>query len=535
MPKPPLLSWRASSRARVVYTCVALCVRENDERPAGCGARAPDAIGGASIALLRTLIFLGETSLPGLYNVSGYLLLLAHAGPAAWAVYHALLYKRDPRSAAGWIIICLFVPLAGPLAYFLLGINRVRSRAQALHRPFYVVEYEGAARASRDKEPHRSKSAFDFGERITGRAASPGNEVTMLHNGDMAYPAMLEAIESAHERVLLSAYIFKRDRSGTAFADALEAAVRRGVESKVLIDGFGELYARRRVAAWLEDRGIAVARFLPPRLVPSSMYINLRNHRKILVVDDDLAFAGGINISDENASHGAAPRSITDVHFRFRGPIAPELARVFWNDWHFATHEARATPEPRAVPARGPATCRVVPDGPDAGLDTLALTIQAAIGSASRTIDIMTPYFVPGRDLLAALLSAALRGVRVRIVLPEKNNLPYVHWASQNTLTELLRWNTLVYYQPPPFCHSKLLCVDDEYSMIGSANLDARSLRLNFEIGVEVFSSGLGADIRQHFDRVIEHSAAVTYDELARRSVMIRLRDSAAALMSPYL
>lgn len=467
--------------------------------------------------------------------IPGYLLLLAHAVPAAWAVYHTLLYKRDPRSATGWIMICIFVPLAGPLAYFLLGINRVRSRAQALHKPFYVVDYEGAARANRNRGPHPGDSALDFGERITGRPATPGNEVVMLHNGDAAYPAMLDAIGNARRRVLLSTYIMKCDRAGAAFADALEAAARRGAEVKVLIDGIGEFYALKRVAAWLAQRGIAVARFLPPRLVPSSIYLNLRNHRKILVVDDDLAFLGGMNISDENTSRGSTSPAITDVHFRVRGPIVPDVARVFWNDWQFATGKPAVVPEAPDIAAKGSATLRVVPDGPDAGLDTLAMTIQAAISSATRSVDIMTPYFLPGRDLLATLLSAALRAVCVRIVLPEKNNLPYVHWANRNTLTELLQWNTLVYYQPPPFCHSKLLSIDGEYSMIGSANLDSRSLRLNYEIGVEVFSADLGHDIRQHFERVISASRPVTHDELASRPVPIRLRDSAAALLSPYL
>lgn len=136
---------------------------------------------------------------------------------------------------------------------------------------------------------------------------------------------------------------------------------------------------------------------------------------------------------------------------------------------------------------------------------------------------------------MASLESAALRGVRVRIVLPEKNNLFYVQWAHSNTLAELLRWEIEAWYQPAPFCHAKLLCIDDEYSLIGSANLDSRSLRLNFELGVEIFSKALNRELREHFDTTITTSRRLTYEELANRPISRRLRDSAAALFSPYL
>jgi cardiolipin synthase A/B len=470
-------------------------------------------------------------------SLPGFVLVLVYAVPAIWAVYHALLYKRDPRAATGWIMICLFVPYAGPVAYFLFGINRVRTRAQDLRKPFYVVDYEGdiPRDTSRSMSPATSGIAV-AGERISGNPALGGNAIRALHNGDEAYPLMLEAIRNASHRVVLATYIVKPDRTGTEFADALGAAVRRGVDVKVLVDGFGEMYSLPRISRLLAERDISVARFLPPRLLPPSIYVNLRNHRKLLVVDDELAFAGGMNLSDENTTAGGRERSISDIHFLLRGPSVHQLACIFWNDWQFATG-AVASKAPRAAPAReaGTAFCRVVSDGPDAELDALALTIQAALSSATRAIDIMTPYFLPERDLIATIVSAALRGVRVRIVLPAENNLWYVHWANRNILLELLQWGVEVYYQPPPFCHSKLLCVDDAYSLIGSANLDARSLRLNFEIGIEVLSEEFSRELRTHLSRVIATAIAVTHGELEQRTIPVRLRDSALALLSPYL
>lgn len=462
-----------------------------------------------------------------------FLLVLIHIGPAALGVYHALMYKRDPRAAMGWIMACIFIPYGGPVAYFLFGINRVRSRAQGLQRRFLHIDYEGGRRV---KPAHAGEAGIrDVGWRVTGRALTTGNDVVPLYNGEAAYPRMLEAIEEASTRVLLATYILRMDDTGTAFAAALERAVDRGVEVKVLIDGVGNLYTWPRAARALGKRGIDVSRFLPPRLIPPGMYINLRNHRKLLIVDDRVAFAGGMNVAGEHTATDDRPREISDVHFELRGPVVPELAALFATDWLFATG-ASIEPLPGEPPPEPPDMhCRVIPDGPDDELDTLAATMQAVISSASRSVDIMTPYFLPGRELMSSLEAAALRGARVRIVLPAENNLFYVHWAHRNMLAEMLRWDIEAWYQPAPFCHSKLFRVDDDYSLIGSANLDSRSLRLNFELGIEVFSDSLNRELGEHFERVIATSTRAHYDDLAGRSLGVRLRDSAAALFSPYL
>lgn len=463
-----------------------------------------------------------------------FLLVLLHIGAASWGVYHALLYKRDPRAAMGWIMACIFIPYGGPIAYFLFGINRVRSRARGLQRRFLYVGYESGVHVSKASSQGQA-GLRDAGWRITGRSLVSGNSVTPLYNGEVAYPAMLDAIDKARHRVFLCTYIFKLDETGESFVAALEAAVERGVEVRVLIDGFGEKYAFRRVAKHLRSRGIRTARFLPPRLLPPSVYVNLRNHRKVMVADNTVAFAGGMNIGNEHTTLPETPRIVSDVHFALRGPVVAELANLFASDWHFATGGDTGMPGAPAVEEGGDMGCRLIPDGPTEALDALAVTIQTAISAAHDSVDIMTPYFLPSRELMGALESAALRGVRVRIVLPGKNNLFYVHWANQNTLAELLRWDIGAYYQPAPFCHSKLLCVDRRYTLLGSANLDARSLRLNFELGIEVFSETLAAELGEHFDSVVKVSRRIQLDELKNRHIGRRLRDSAAALFSPYL
>jgi cardiolipin synthase len=248
------------------------------------------------------------------------------------------------------------------------------------------------------------------------------------------------------------------------------------------------------VSKLLRGTRVRFARFLPPRPLPPAFSVNLRNHRKILIVDGQEAFTGGINVRDRYLE--ADDVRIIDSHFRLSGPVLAQIETVFLRDWQFVTGEpgsvARRVPKPT-----GAATCRVVTDGPDAGLDRLASLLTGAIASARHRVAIMTPYFVPPRELISPLLAAALAGVDVAVILPERNNLPYVHWATRHMLWELLERGVNVYYQPPPFVHSKLFYVDDHYAQIGSANFDSRSLRLNFEMNVEVTTATPSPGLRR--------------------------------------
>lgn len=463
-----------------------------------------------------------------------YFFVLLHLTPASYSVYHILLYKRDSRSALAWIMACIFIPFGGPIAYLLFGINRVRSHARDLKRRLFSIGYEIGLTRSTLKGRY-TKGIKAVGYHITGAELSKGNTVRIFHNGEATYAAMLEAIKQAQDRILLTTYILKTDKTGQSFINELSNAVNRGVDVRVIVDGIGEFYSWPKPSSLLTKNKITVARFIPPSLFPPSIYLNMRNHRKLLVVDNDVAFAGGMNISDDNLSLAGQPRKVSDIHFSFQGSIVNDLSKLFYDDWLLATGEQLNRDVKTSFLNNGETACRVIPDGPDEDLYFLALAIQAVIATASEKIEIMTPYFVPDRELISALQSAALRGIRVRIVLPEKNNLFYMHWANRNILSELLQLNIDIFYQAAPFCHSKLLCIDDNYCMFGSANLDPRSLRLNYEVGIEVFSEEINATIREHFDDVISKSTRLNRIELENRSIPIRLRDSLVSLLSPYL
>jgi cardiolipin synthase len=343
---------------------------------------------------------------------------------------------------------------------------------------------------------------------------------------------MLAAIRGAKRRVFLSTYIFDTGKLGREFVAALADAAARGVDVRVLLDGIGELYSLPRAGTLLTRAGVRVARFLPPRLWPPSFSLNLRNHRKILAVDGWLAFTGGANIRESYAATDG--HKIVDLHASLAGPVVAQIESVFLRDWLFVTGEAAAPPAANdALPGR--AECRAIADGPERSLARLTELLVGAIGAARRRVAIMTPYFLPPREVMAPLLAAALEGVDVAVILPAKNNLPYVHRATRHMLWELLERGVRVYYQPGPFVHSKLFYVDDAYAQIGSANLDPRSLRLNFEMNIEVYDTAFVDELAAHFEAVRARSTPITAEQVDRRALRTKLVDGAAWLFSPYL
>ncbi len=449
---------------------------------------------------------------------------------AVAASLHALLYKRRPQSAFAWIAVCLTLPLVGALLYYLFGINRVQTRARKLltryPQPDCPTEYVGTP-------PPQLAPLARLGFAVSGWPLTAGNRIELLHDAEAIFSAMLDTIERAREYVYFSTYIFDGGPLGRRFAAALAGAAERGADVRVLVDGVGEWYSWQRIGSLLRGTRVRFARFLPPRLWPPAFSVNLRNHRKILVVDGVEAFTGGINVRDRYLD-GAGDLRIVDSHFRLSGPVLAQIEMVFLRDWQFATGHETGGPRPIPQPS-GTALCRVIADGPAAGFDRLTALLTGAIASARQRVAIMTPYFVPPRELISPLQAAALAGVDVAVILPARNNLPYVHRATRHMLWELLERGVHIYYQPPPFVHSKLFFVDDHYAQIGSANFDARSLRLNFEMNVEVYDRDTVTELARHFEAIRARSLAVTLADVDGRPLLTRTIDGLAWLFSPYL
>jgi len=451
------------------------------------------------------------------------------------AASHALLNKRDSRAAFGWIAVCMSLPLAGPILYLIFGINRVNATA----RRHYMTKLPKDATGT---FPNPTGTHFRplsmVGENVVGKGLTSCDEVLVLENGEALYPAMLAAIAEARKKVLLCTYLFDTDATGLQFVDALWAARDRGVEVKIIVDGMGEWLSVGRIGPLLRKRGLDFTYFNPVTLFPPALNMNLRSHRKLLIVDNDFAFTGGANIGDRHlAARSESAHRVLDVHFRLRGRIVDELEWAFRRDWHYCheTRELRPFTHNNPPRAEAPVWSRLVLDGPNKSLDRLNDLMIGVISAAQERVWIMTPYFLPQLDLIGALIGAHLRGVDVQILLPGENNIKPAHWASRNILRQVLANDIPIHYQPPPFVHSKLLLIDAQYSLIGSANWDPRSLRLNYELAVELFSAQVNSQLATYFEGRLALSSPVTADEIARRPLLEQLRDSLAWLFSPYL
>lgn len=455
---------------------------------------------------------------------------------------HILLHKREVRAAIGWIGLTWLAPILGSLLYLVLGINRIKRRGSEIHASMHQVYLP--RRLPPTLAPTPSVSLLDESlqplvravDRVTQNELTAGNRIEPLRNGDVAYPEMLGAIRDARKSVALETYIFDMDRAGLAFVDELSAAVQRGVEVRVLVDGVGAAYSKPRAPAVLRTRGVRVAQF-GGHMVPWRMpYVNLRNHRKILVVDGRVGFTGGMNIREGSYLGIDTLHPTRDLHFRLEGPVVTQLAGAFAQDWTHTTgevldHELWSPP----VPPAGPSMARGVSDGPDDDFEKLHWTILAGLRTARRHVRIVTPYFLPDQALITALNVVTLEDVRLDIVLPETSNLRIVGWAMRAQLSQVMEYGARIWFSPAPFDHTKLMLVDDAWALFGSGNWDPRSLRLNFEFNVESYDRDLVSRLDEIVDEKIADARPVSRDELDRRPLPIKLRDGAAWLFSPYL
>ena len=459
---------------------------------------------------------------------------------SALATAHVLLTKREVRAAIGWTAVVWLVPLLGVLLYLLLGVNRIRRRAeqrrrQRLHAPaLWEREGEDVPLEALDAQaPTRFAAHARLGYRLTRMPLTAGNRLVPLVNGDEAYPAMIAAIDAAEQSLALCSYILQWDEVGRAFADALERAVARGVRVCVLLDAVGSLLNGRHLCR----RGIEARHFNIPTPLHAA-FLNLRTHRKILVADGTLGFTGGMNIRDLHQVAGQRPLSSQDMMFRLEGPVVGQLLAVFDQDWQFAGGAAlkgEAWFPQDAHRKQGAAVMRAVPDGPDMDFSSAGWILESVLAVARKRVRITTPYFLPDLGLIGALSQAALRGVEVDILVPAASNLPFIRWASQAQFDALLAYGCRIHLTPPPFDHKKLVVVDDFWTLIGSSNWDARSFRLNFELNTEIYDNEVARRLDSLLAERIRVSTPITYEGFMARSTALRLRDRAAWLMSPYL
>lgn len=478
-----------------------------------------------------------------LFTYWPHILAVVSTVMGALAAGHAAMTKRDVRSANAWAGVIVLSPILGALLYALAGINRMRrasyiAKRSRSHRQLtevlarYAVE-EGVIER---QFGGRLEALRRLGDRVSAHLLTSGNGLTPLVSGDAAYEAMGLAIDGARQSILLETYIFDRDRIGLTLADKLIAAHQRGVAVRVLIDAVGARYSVPSIVKYLEEGGVTVASFNGKVIMGLRLpYANLRTHRKIMVVDGTVAFMGGMNIRDAFTGGDAA----RDTHFRVTGPVVSDIFNVAADDWHFETGEAldgdvwriHLTTETMGALSYA----RVVVTGPDSHLENNQKLLTGAFSVAKRSIRIMSPYFLPDAVFLASLATAARRGVAVDIIVPSKNNLTIVSHAMNGQFEQVLKNGCRIFRANGVFDHSKLLVVDGRWAFVGSSNMDSRSLRLNFEVDLEVYDQDFATFIENRMDESMRSAQEVTLGELQKKPFPLKLLQRVLWLGSPYL
>jgi cardiolipin synthase len=463
----------------------------------------------------------------GLYLTAGWLGYLVWLG--GWIV----LQKRAPAATLSWLLGLAALPYVGFLIYLVFGPQRIKRHR--LRRARARVALPATDATAADGEP---AELAVLGQSTTGLPITTATDVRLLVDGAATYDAILDAVRQARHHVHLEYYIYAADHSGTALRDALVERARAGVAVRLLLDAVGSAACPQRFFAPLLDAGGELAWFHPMRFgrVWKRTWLNLRSHRKIVVVDGRIAFTGGINITDEE-NESLRPDAYRDLHLRIEGDAVRSLQLLFVEDWAYASGQrdfissvAQAMP----VPQPGPIAAQVLSSGPDSPWEAIHRLHVGAIHAATRRVWLATPYFVPGEAAMMALTSAALGGLDVRVLVPRLSDSRLVTWAARSYFDDLIAAGARVYEYGPRLLHTKALLVDDGLAIIGSANFDSRSFRLNFEVSVLFRDAAISAELA----RLIEGefaSAPRVRAERARPLWSARLPEALARLLSPLL
>ncbi|MBX3440471.1 MAG: cardiolipin synthase [Planctomycetaceae bacterium] len=467
--------------------------------------------------------------------VLGYLVTLLLI---RWVV---LTQRRHPAATVAWILAIILLPYLGGLLYLFFGINRVERRAARIEAASRVIhphlpplgQYQAdCGLVLNDLQSRLLRLASADGE----TAPTSGNQIDVLADTNLTLRRIEVAIMEAKESLHLEYYIWRPDKTGRRVRDFLVEKARAGVKVRFLYDGVGSLFLNRRFFRPMLDAGIAVAPFIPGRSLRAKWSINLRSHRKIVIVDGRVGFTGGMNIGDEYLGRNKTLGYWRDTHLEMRGPTVLQLQRVFAEDWYCATGEDLTDPQRFPTPSMaGDVVAQVISSGPIGHARTFHELIFTAINEARERITLATSYFVPTEPLMMALETAARRGVRVRLLLAGRSAHYWTILAGRSYYEALLHAGVEIHEYRRGIQHAKTLTIDGQWSLVGSANFDARSLLLNFEVGVAIYDPRIAAELEQHYATDIVHAREIRLSQWERRPARSVFAENACRLFAPLL
>lgn len=450
--------------------------------------------------------------------------------------------RKDPTTTWAWLLILLLIPGVGFIVYLLLGQNLSR---QKIFREKKIIDKTRAAGLEEMQEIHGIKMELqdEYSDLILmnynqcGSIYTTGNEVKTYISGEKKFQDLIKDIRSAKSFIHIEYYIFRFDDLGKAIIDELKSKVDEDVEVRLLVDGMGSKNLKQKEIRYIKSLGIKFSIFFPGAFPRINTRINYRNHRKIVIIDGEIGYVGGFNVGNEYVNRGHQFKFWRDTHLKVKGQAVNELNKRFILDWDYASNEnfdniIKYFPKPKEY---GRVGIQIVSSGPDHMDEYIKIAYMKIINNARKYVYIQTPYLVPDEPILEALRISALSGVDVRIIVPDKPDHFFMEWVLSANIANLIDYGVKIYRYNNGFIHSKTIVSDDIVSSIGTANMDNRSFRLNFEVNAFIYDGVVAKEQSKIFLNDQKFSTFVTKEAYEKRSRVLRIKESLIKLVSPIL
>ncbi|QLG44995.1 cardiolipin synthase [Costertonia aggregata] len=469
-------------------------------------------------------------------------LWVLYGGVTLWSIISIILHGSRPTKSLSWLLAVLLLPFAGPLLYYLFGVNRRKFKffrlRQTEKRKLFDEKYKDLHELDNkvDFDSKKKEKLSKLIENSTLLAPYGGNKTTVLNGGEETFESIFEALEKAEHFIHLQYYIFSEGELTQKFFEIFEKKIAQGVEVRLIYDSFGSFSFRGKTIKRFRNIGVKAFPMMPIRFGNLLFTLNYRNHRKIIVIDGKVGFTGGVNVSDKYIKPISDLGIWEDLHLKLEGPVVNSLHRIFIKDYHFAGDEELLLSEkyvPKTEP-QGNHITQIVAAGPDSKQPAIMQQYIGMINAAEKCISIANPYFIPGRAVLQALMVAALSGIKVNLLVPEESDSKMAKFSMFSRFEQLLAVGVKIYLRPD-FSHSKMIQIDNEIASVGSGNFDYRSFEHNFETNALLYDTDLTQQIQNEFDSICGECKSLDYETFKNRPVGQKLLEGLAKFFSPLL
>lgn len=470
------------------------------------------------------------------------LLWILYGGVTVWSILSIILHGSRPTKSLSWLLAVLLLPYAGPLLYYLFGVNRRKFKffrlKESEKRKMFDEKYRGLNTLGHlvEFDSIKNKKLATLIENGTLLSPYSGNKVTVLNGGEDTFDCIFEALEKAEHFIHLQYYIFSEGALMDKFHAIFEQKIAQGLEIRLIYDSFGSASFKGKIKKRFREIGVKTFPMMPIRFGNLLFTLNYRNHRKILIIDGKIGFTGGVNVSDKYIKPISDLGIWEDLHAKLEGPVVNSLHRIFVKDYHFAGDEElllqqRYFPD---IAVQGDKIVQIVAAGPDSKQPAIMQQYIGMINAAESHICIANPYFIPGRAVVQSLIIAALSGVKIQLLVPSVSDSLMAKFSMFSRFEQLLEVGVAIYLRPD-FSHSKMILIDGEIASIGSGNFDYRSFEHNFETNALLYDQESTQIIQNHFDRICENCDRLDYETFKGRPVWQRLLEGVAKFFSPLL